>query len=239
VTSLIAHAPTEHELERLYFELAQLGAPSVGNKRKWSYSPKTKEELVALAGEFLRYDPRLLSILLQFLLKSWRAFNPLYLREKMTQMRWPQALLVVLEFGKAACSDSEYRYWVEYLMAGWPRLQVAERFFFDVERPASRIAQRRLGRNLAPYARWGFVGTELPIVDDKTKRTVGRYDAVTRKRLLLDMAHARPFSLSEYLAVVDHSISRQQALHDLKSNQNLTVAGHGRGARWLLSEPRK
>jgi hypothetical protein len=240
VSGLLRHPPTEPELERLYHELAVLGAPSIGRRRTWPYRPRSREALLALAGEMLRYDARLLSILLQYLLAHWAEINPLQLRAAMRSMRWPQALLVVLEFAKAATSLPELRYLVDYLGAGFARVEPAERFFLDAERPSSRMAQRALGRNLQAYSRWGFIGHEKPIVDATTKRTVGRYDSETRLRILSELAAtADSFSLVDYLAAVDYAVSRQQALIDLRSVPNLEPTGHGRGARWRHSTQRR
>jgi hypothetical protein len=233
VNGLLLHPPTESELARLYFELAQVGASSVGAKRAWPYRHSDIETLLALAGEMLRYDARLLSILLQFLLQQYEHVNPLQLRRHMQRMRWPQALLVVFEFAKSETRDAELRYFADYLAAGFERVEPSERFFFDGERPASRIALRRMGRNLAAYARWGFVGQERPVADPITKRAVGRYDARTRQQILDELIERRgELSLADYLAAVDHAISRQQALADLRHHPRLHLAGHGRGARW-------
>ncbi len=239
MSGLLAHPPTETELERLYYELARVGAPSVGRKQAWPYSLASREELVALAGEMLRYDARLLSILLQYVLEHWRELNPLLLRAQMQSMRWPQALLVLLEFGKAATKDPEFRYFADYIEAGHTRVEPVERFFLGGERPGSRMAARGLGRNLKAYSRWGFIGTERPIVDSTSRRTVGRYDAATRRSILEDLAAgASEFSLVEYLEAVDHAISRQQALLDLRSFDGLVLKGRGRGAKWRKSKKR-
>lgn len=235
---LLAHAPTSAELERLYEELARIGAPSVGRHRPWRYRPHNREALVALAGDMLRYDPRLLTILLQLFLRGWRELNPLELREQMARMRWPQALGVVLGFARLATTEPELRHFVEYVTAGWPRLGGSERFFIDAERPGSRTAERRLGRNLSPYAEWGFVGTERPIADAATRRTVGRYDARTRRAILRDLAASRgAITLGEYLQAIDRTITRQQALADLRQSPELELVGRGRGARWRLRAP--
>ena len=233
MSGLLKHAPTQAELERLYHELAQIGATAVGRKRPWPYRPRSHEELLVLAAEMLRYDPRLLSILLQLVLSAWRDWNPITLRSLLGGMRWPQALLVVLEFAKAASSDSELRYFCDHVAAGWPRIDPSERFFIDAQRPGSRMAERHLGRNLGAYARWGFVGHERPTVDPSSKRTVGRYDARTRRQILVDLAgRTSDFTLADYLDAVDHAVSRQQALQDLKACRELQVSGHGRGAKW-------
>jgi len=235
LNGLLEHAPTQHELERLYYELAQQGASSVGRKRPWPYRPSSFEQLVALSSEMLRYDARLLSILLQLLLARWSDLNPLALRAQLQLMRWSQALLVVLEFAKVESQAPEFRHWANYLAAGFARIEPVERFFLDAERPGSRVAQRRMGRNLAAYARWGFVGSERPIADPVTKRALGRYDARTRRDILRELIARRgELTLAEYLDAVDHAVSRQQALADLKNSPELYLQGHARGAKWRL-----
>lgn len=235
----LLNPPTQAELERLYFELAQVGATSVGQKRPWRYRPASVEALIALAGEMLRYDARLLSILVQLFLARWQDLQPLSLRRELHKLRWPQALLVALEFAKDASDDPEFRYFAEYIAAGFESVEPAERFFMDAERPGSRMAERRMGRNLAAYARWGFVGSERPIADPVTKRALGRYDARTRRAILHELIERRgELHLADYLDAVDHAISRQQALADLRSSSELRVQGHGRGAKWRSRKPR-
>jgi len=215
---------------------ARLGAPSVGRRSPWPYAPRGPEALVALAGDMLRYDARLLSILLELLLRHWRDLDPLVLRDRMGEMRWPQALCVVLDFAREASTDSELRYFADYVCRGWPRIEPVERFFLDGDDPASRMAARKLGRNLKPYARWGLIGTERPASDARTKRTVGRYDAPTRRRILHELVQREgEVRLAEYLEAVDRSVTRQQALADLRAT-GLVLAGHGRGAKWSRPE---
>jgi len=230
---LSRRAPTKAHLERLYHELAHAGAPSVGRPIRWTYRPQSTEELIALAGEMLRYDPRLLSILLQWVLEHWQELDPAALRRQMRRMRWPQALCVVFEFARSASREPELRYMADYVSAGWPCVEPSERFFVDVERPGSRVAVRKLGRNLGAYARWGFVGTERPVADVDTKRAVGRYDAQTRRRILDRLIEQRgELTLADYLDAVDHAVSRQQAHADLASHPQLELHGRGGGARW-------
>ena len=235
---LLSGPPTPEHLERLYHELARLGAPSVGRPSAWPYGPETREQLLALAGEMLRFDPRLLSVLLQWLLESWNELNPLALRLEMRRMRWPQALAVLADFAREASRDDEVHLLADYLSAGWSRVDPPERFFFETERPASRRSARRLGRNLRPYARWGFIGVERPVADASTKRAVGRYDRETRRRILDGLLETRDeVSLAAYLDAVDHTVSRQQALRDLGGHGGLALSGRGRGATWRRRPP--
>lgn len=237
---LLAHPPNERELERVYWELARIGAPSVGKRRPWRYRPAGREELVALAGDMLRYDPRLLSVLLQLFLERWEKLDPVELRRQMRRMRWPQALLVVFAFARLATTDAEVRHLVDYLSAGWPRVEPAERFFLDAERPGSRTAERRLGRNLGPYARWGFIGAERPTADAAAKTVIGRYDARTRRDILRALLERRgEVTLRDYLEAVEHAVTRQQALADLHGVPGLALVGHGRAARWRRADPPK
>jgi hypothetical protein len=169
----------------------------------------------------------------QWLQSEYATLNPLILRKELQRARWPQSLLVALEFSRLGNHDPELSAFAEYVATGFARAQPAQRFFFDTEQPGSRAAIRNLGRNLAPYARWGYVGQERPIVDPISKRTVGRYDAVTRRRILKELAQRREsFSIADYLSAVDHGISRQQALKDLAACDEITSRGRGRGAVW-------
>jgi len=230
---LLVRVPTDRDLERLYHELARHGAASVGRHRPWPYRVSTIQDLLALAGEMLRFDARLLSILVQLVLARWLEIDPAVLRRRMHEMRWPQALAVAFEFVHLATLDPELRHLAEYVRAGWPRVDPPERFFFDVDRPGSRTGERRLGRNLAPYAEWGFIGVERPTVDS-TKRALGRYDAATRRRILERLlGEKRDVSILEYLDAVDRTISRQQARNDLVGIGARRVGG-GRGARWRV-----
>lgn len=229
---LLHGPPSPEELERLYHELAHRGAPAVGREQGWSYAVEGDEHLLALAGEMLRYDPRLLSILLEWFLEIWPTLHLTRLRGWMREMRWPQALLVVLEFARQANrEDRELRHAVDYLGAGFSAVSPPERFFLGMERPGSRRAEQRQRRSLGAYSRWGFIGAERPTADAFGKRTIGRYDAATRRRIARELAARGPFVLRDYLDAVDGSVTRQQARADLIA-AGLHLEGHGRGARW-------
>lgn len=230
---LLHGAPSEDELARMYWELSALGAPAGGEKRSWAYAPATREELVCLASEMARYDARLLTILVAWLVNAWETLDPLALRRCMATMQSPQALCVVLTFVRDAARDEELRRYAEYVCGGWPKVDPPEHFFFDVERPHTKLAARRFGRSLAQYSRWGFVATERPSIDVFSKRAVGRYEPRTRIELLRRLAQRRgELRLSEYLDEIDHSVTRRQAAIDAR-NAGLVQRGTKRGARWV------
>ncbi len=119
--------------------------------------------------------------------------------------------------------DPELPPFADYVAAGWPRVEPAERFFLDTERPGSRAAARNLGRNLAPYARWVTSDRSDPW-SILSERALGRYDADTRRRILRDLLERREsFTTADYLSAVDHGVSRQQALLDLTASESITA----------------
>lgn len=230
---LLRHPPTENELARMYWELAKLGAPSGGARRAWEYAPRSREELTCLAAEMCRYDARLLTVLVSWLGERWAELNPLALRLEMRRMRSPQALCVVFTFVRSAAVDPELRKLVAYVCAGVSPARPVERFFFDSERPGSRLAERNLGRSLVEYSRWGFLGLERPQTDVFRKTTVGRYDRASRIDLLRRLAKQRgELTLATYLAELDHAVSRPQAVKDARA-AGLLLRGTKRGGKWL------
>ena len=229
---LLRRVPTPADLERLYWELAQRGAPTVGRRRAWPYQPRTLEALLALAAEMLRYDPRLLGALVQLVVEREASIDPRALRAVMSEMRWPQSLLVVFELAKEATAERELHYMADYVAKGHRRLDPPERLFIDAEVPGSRLARRKQGRNLRAYSRWGLLGTERPTVDAFRKRTVGRLDTASRRGLAERLLAERgEVSMADYLEAVGEGISRQQGASDLRA-LGLVPTGRGRGAVW-------
>jgi len=231
--------PTEADLSRLYWELAQRGASAVGTRKPWAYRPANDEELVCLAAEMARHDGRALGLTVELIVRTWRELHPYLLRQAMQQMNTPQTLCVVLDFAREADPDRELAHFVRYVTADWPKVAPVVHFFVDDVRPGERTNAHRVGRSLVAYARWGFIGVERPTVDVFQKRTVGRYDAATRTRIARALAQRSPdgVGIVAYLAAVDGSISRQQAAADLRAS-GLRPSRRGPGAMWSAS-PRR
>lgn len=237
MTELLAHPPSEDELARLYWELAKRGAPAGGAPREWPYDPSSPEELAALAADMSRYDPRLITILVSWITARWTELNPLALRLAMKRMTTPQALCVIVTFVRRATTDAELRAFVDYVCSGWSAVSPTERFFFDVERPHTKLAERRLGQSLLEYSRWGFVGLERPQLDVFRKHAIGTYDLRTRLRVLRRLAQRhREIRLSDYLAEIDHSVSPTMAARDARA-AGLLQRGQKRGSRWVWPRP--
>lgn len=228
--------PTEKHLSRLYFELAQMGAACVGERLPWPYHPKGREELLCLAADFSRYDPRLITILVRFVREQWRTFNPLLIRSLFTQMRTPQTIAVIAEFVRLqAREDNDLIYFCEYLQRGQGPAPT-QFYFHHLYRLGGTLAERAREKPLAEYKRWGFLACEAPIFDEKTRTTTGTLDAPTRRNILKKLlTQQQNIRMSDYLDVLDHTISRQQALIDLKTFAGLEQIGSRKGTRWRLA----
>lgn len=230
---LLKKIPTEGDLSRLYWELAIIGAPSVGEKRDWIYQYKSKEELIALACEMLRYDPRLLTILVIYFLTRWEDINPVKLRQFGKNMKCPQTLGVLKEFIVTYLKDKELKYFFEYLIKDIKPVPI-QLFFIHLYSVGSKKNTMIVKKSLQEYSKWGFLGIERPMVDLGRKETIGSYSFQTRQKMLKDLLKMKKrVTLSIYLQKLNFSISRQQALYDLKQCEALRLVGHGRGATWV------
>jgi hypothetical protein len=233
----LTRPPTDTDLARAYWELGARGASAMGARRAWPYAPRSDEELLALVAEMSRHDARLVGIAVELVLARWRTLGPVELRAAMRLMRWPQALCVIVEFAREASADRELGHWARHVTSDWPRVSPAQHFFVDDVRPGERAAARRAGRSLAPYSRWGFLAVERPTIDPHRKIQVGRYDPATRRAILdtLLVRSAEAITLTRYLDAVDRTISRQQAIADLR-RAGLRASGHGRAATWVRAD---
>ena len=101
-------SPTQNHLARMYYELAQHGALAMGEKKPWPYRPKNLYELVALAADMSRFDPRLLGILVEFVELKWLEINPVLLRQEIKKMDCPQTFGVILGFTDSFLKQKEF-----------------------------------------------------------------------------------------------------------------------------------
>ncbi len=226
--------PTDSDLMRLYYELAQIGGLCSGALKSWRFNLKTKEELLALACEWLRYDPRLLTILVLYFKNHYSEFNPFLLRQELHQNDTPQTMGIITEFIKQLDPQRELKYLLDYLTKGLIQ-KSNELFFIGLHPPGSTKLKATAIHSLKEYKKWGFLGIERPIVDLETKKTIGSYDAQYRASLLRQLLHQhKKITLSTYLEALNYTVSRQQALYDLKHFLPLKLMGKGRGAYWTL-----
>ncbi|MCB1214280.1 MAG: hypothetical protein KDK66_02265 [Deltaproteobacteria bacterium] len=225
--------PSTKELSRLYWELSKLGAPSVGKKYPWPYHPQSTEELLALACDLSRYDPRLLSILVSWLYKNWKKFFPQVLRDFYPKMDCPQTVALVAEFLKNLPQEKELSYCMTYLQEGLAPVPF-QLYFRGLYQPGGKMSQRAVLESLAEYRRWGFLAREMPSLDVFKKTTLGHLSQEARLFYLKELLkEKKTIQLSDYLKALPVKVSRQQALQDLKKVSRLKKNSVGRAAEWV------
>lgn len=230
---MLVSTPTALHLARMYHELAQHGARAVGKKGPWPYRARDPETLFCLAADMSRYDPRLFDIVVEFLYFHWRRLNPLKLRENLPAMRTPQALAVISGFVAHGLADPEFRHVHEYLSRALSPA-AGELFFMNLYPPGGSLIRRAAEEPLEEFAAWGFLARARPIIHGPQRLILGHWGPRARQNIIHRLATQKDLmSLSEYLAAVEHTISRQQALADLKASPHLTMTGRGRGCVWV------
>ncbi len=229
-------APTPEELERLYHELGRLGARAEGRSAPWRYGAPEPEELIVLASQASRYDPRVLWIVVEWLARSYDRLDPLVLRRALEHSRWPAALGVAFEFARRARPSAELSDVADFVMK---RVGPAsgERYFVTSRAFAGGEARRDAEESLAEYRRWGFLAREEPLAKELGLVARGTLGPAERRNLLLRLARRRgELTLSDYLEALEGRASRRQAERDLASATFLRRVGRTRGARWRLDE---
>lgn len=229
---MLTSIPTNEHLARLYYELGHIGVRTIGKREPWPYQPESNESLMALALDMSRFDPRLFEALVQYLVDGWRTFNPLTIRIQMQSMCTPQTVGVVGEFACQASRDPECRYLFAYLMQGW-RAVPYQLFFHNLYAPGTQMMARAAEESVDEFLRWGFLSATRPVVDSRSRTTAGTYPQRARINMLHRYLERNgEIRISTYLDLVNQSISRQQALNDLKASPRLRAVGKGRNACW-------
>jgi hypothetical protein len=230
----LARPPDEATLARLYYELGRLGARTVGRHTEWQYGSPSAEELVVLASQAARYDPRALWILVELVTNNLTALNPVKLRAALRNSRWPAALGVVFEFARRVTQDPELDNFHRFVMRGSPRAQ-GEQFFLSTHSFAGAMARRDAEESLAEYKRWGFLSREEPFAKELGTRahgTLARQERLNLLRRLVERLGS--ISLADYRDALGHKASSRQASRDLAIAPFLIRTGATRGARYSL-----
>lgn len=232
----LGRVPSETgELARLYHELARLGARVVGARRPWRHGAPAPEELLVLAAQAARHDPRLLWVVVELLARDYARFNPLLLRRAAAAARWPATLAVALEFARGAVRSAELDDYAAFVTGATPPAR-GERFFLGTRRFAGIQARRDAEESLAEYKRWGYLGREVPYSKELGTAARGTLDPNGRRNLLRRLAERKgSVTLREYLAALDGRASSRQAQRDLARAGFLVREGRTRGARWVLA----
>ncbi len=219
-------------LTRLYYELGALGGNAEGRRIPWELGKPSAEDLIALAADATRGDPRLLWILVDLLARSYDHFDLLKLRRAALAARWPAALAVAFEFARLARPSQELADVADFVTR---RIAPArgEQFFLSVRRFGGGEARRDAEESLAEYKRWGYLAREEPIAKELGGIGRGSLGPSERRNLLKRLVERQgSVTLSDYLTALRGRASRRQATRDLATAPFLVREGTTRGARY-------
>jgi hypothetical protein len=224
----------EEELPRLYAELERIGARLEGRRVPWRFGDPTPEELLVLAAQAARNDPRVLWALVELLARHYDRFDPLKLRRALPGARWPATLGVAFEFARLVAGSAELDDVAAFVLAG-VRPARNERFFLGTRAFAGALARRDAEESLAEYLRWGYMSREEPIAKELGSGAHGTLARPQRMNMLHRLAERSPeFTLGDYLEALRGRASRRQATRDLATASFLLRTGATRGARYRL-----
>lgn len=224
----------EAELPRLYSELAALGARAEGRPVRWRFGHPSAEELVVLAAQAARQEPRVLWVLVELLARGYDRLDPLKLRRALAGARWPAALGVALEFARRAAPSIELDDLAAFVLARTAPAR-GERFFLGTRAFGGALARRDVEESLAEYTRWGYFSREEPLAKELGSGLHGSLARPERLNLLRRIAARRGrITIGDYLAALGGRASRRQASRDLATAPFLRRTGATRGASYRL-----
>lgn len=231
----LARVPLEErELPRLYHELASVGARAEGRPAAWRFGRPRPEELLVLAAQAARQEPRLLWVLVELLARQYHRFDPLKLRRALAGARWPAALGVAFEFARRVARSPELDDVATFVMARTARAG-GERFFLGTRAFAGELARRDVEESLAEYRRWGYFSREEPFAKELGTTARGSLGPRERMNLLRRLVTRQgQVTLGDYLSALNGRASRRQASRDLAAAPFLVRTGATRGARYRL-----
>ncbi len=219
------------ESARLYWELGRRGAPSTGEKRRWKYGNLSEEELLTLAVLQTRYDPRLMAILVDLFRTPQTNLHPIQFKERLREVEALPIVAVLGEFVLEAAVPVQVKEFFRFLTSG-VRPVPTQLFYRGIYPLGSKKMEEAAIKPLWGFKKWGFLAADPPLLKEDAGHPY-LYDATSRFQILRELTSQKPrFRLRDYQAAVRFSISRQQALKDLRSLPWIKKSGLGKGTLW-------
>lgn len=195
-----------------------------------------KINLVALYSQWIRFDPRLGEILVQYISLNWKKINPLDLNKEVLVQPWPASMGVVLETAELIIDSQEvgkYRLWKELCMSDIKPADYELYFYLNY-----KIAGKRMMRDakypLDVYKKWGYLAHDLLLNKAASvERTL--ISKERRMEMLKSILRQREqITVSDYIQELKGAVSRRQAERDLLSLPNVKAKGFTKGRVYTL-----
>lgn len=222
------------ETARLYWELGRRGAYCDGEPGPWAYKKIGEEELYVLAILQSHYDPRLMAILVDYF-RSPRSLDPIRFKRLLREHQSLSSSSVIGEFVLSQPVSDEVKDFFQFLAAG-VRPVPTQLYYRGIYPLAGAKMGEAVGRPLWAFKKWGYLAADSPFLKDRIvgKRTF-LFDLPSRLEILRDFSRGRErFLLRDYLREIGFSVSRQQALKDLKVAQWIQKRGSGKGGYYVV-----
>lgn len=220
----------EQEASRLYWELSRLGAFCTGKRYPWRDTGLSLEKLLCLALAQSRYDPRLLVILVDFFRKENPALDPILFKRELRQADLLAVMAVVCEWAFEQGVTASVRERFDYWRTGVTPIPT-QLFYRGLYPIGGHKMTEAVNHSPWAFKKWGFLAADAPLL--KERASSGRvylYDGPGRIQILREMTQEqRRFRLKDYLKRLHFSVSRQQALQDLKALPWIHQQGKGKG----------
>jgi hypothetical protein len=227
----------QKETARLYWELSRRGAFCNGEKYDWKYKRLHEEELLTLAVLQARYDPRLAAILVDFLRSEGARFHPVRLKET---LRKREALPVMAALGEFVLETSPplpVREMMRFLITGASPVPI-QLFYRGLYPIGGKKMEEAASKPLWGFKKWGFLAADPPLLKERlpAKRPY-LFDQASRLQILRELTRKKSrFRLRDYLQEIGFSVSRQQALKDLRAIPWIRKKGERKGALYMAGE---
>lgn len=189
-------------------------------------------------SQWVRFDPRLGELLIQFISSHWQKLNPLEINQGLNDVMWPAVWGVLLDQAELLLKRQGiinkkefllYKAWAKVVMSGVQPASGGEQFFIGLLQPGGKTMVNLATKSSEDYRRWGFIGNETMINKFSAQpRTV--IHRKTRSRILEDLIkNTGTITVSDYMEALDNKVTRRQAQRDLCCHPMLHSSGFTRG----------
>lgn len=180
------------------------------------------EEDLALWSQWVRFDPRLGEVWIQWVAQSWSRLDALALNSAFEAQPWPAVAGVLLDHVRIR--DPRFRAWRSLALAGIrPAHRGAlEQFFIGLRAFAGEAGRQDILEAARPFEKWGYGARDLLLnkaFARKDHTWMSRSKRLAKLRVLQKKfaREGRILRASDYLREMRGAVSQRQAQLDLQT----------------------
>lgn len=196
---------------------------------------------LALWSQWVRLDPRLGEILIEYLSKFWEKQNPVEINQYLKRQAWPAAFGVLLEqvpfyysqkMKNQQWNKKLFLYWSKCVMTDITRAK-GEQFFIGIYKAGGKLVKEECFYSIKPYRQWGYFSKDLLI--NKALSTNKTLMPFSQRQVILDelLKSHKKITVQDYLEKMNFQIHRRQAQRDLKNHKKLKLQGQTKGKYYI------